>query len=502
MSPSRSRSQPALLAACLVGAGLLVTVAVALRGGRAPDASTADLRHRAAPGPDAREAPATPAELAAAPPRASPDLGAAAPLATKKPVGRTEPPAERAPESEPEPTRSAAGPTRIRGRVATPEGVGVPGVPVWLRSSAASTLDRTETDAAGGFELSAARARGPEELRVRVPRALPEHVVPRCELPLSPAHFAGTLALFEAHPWPPPAAGDVTGRLLSETGAWPDLEELVAGGLVLDLVSLAPADATLLVDEPFPRVDLRPELTPETRADGEVVLHFVFPDVPAGRYELQVSTLGPFRWVPTSREVVPPAAGLELMRYDLDATDEFTFRVLDARTGRPLEAWTAWRIRQTVSAENGVLMHAAPLSWPARIPRDAALDWSLHAPGYAPAFGDATAFRPDGEGGLVAQVELRPGFATRLLVLGRAPVMRPIQGAKVLADGVELGETGPRGLLDVWLPEPPKALEARWKGHRALRRPVPSPESAEARGRGQVLPLVLQGSTTGGGRPR
>lgn len=284
-------------------------------------------------------------------------------------------------------------------------------------------------------------------------------------------------------------AGDVRGRLRSESRAWPDLDALLQGGVTLELVQLEAPEGPPLV--------LRADLEPSEEPDGEIVLAFAFENVPAGRYALELSSLGPYRWAPERLVVSPPATGLELLRHDADRAEAVAFRVLDAATGEPVEGWRAWRLRRTVSETAGVLLQAGQLDL-----EQAAVDvigggleWSLGADGYAPAFGDERAFEPgpDGTSGArVATVELQRGWATRFVVLGRDPDMRVLPGVEIELDGDVVGRTDADGSLVARRAALPERLTVRWRDWIVERGELVACDDADARLRGHVTPVVLR----------
>jgi hypothetical protein len=274
--------------------------------------------------------------------------------------------------------------------------------------------------------------------------------------------------------------GSVSGLLRSESGAWNDLAGLLRGGVVVELFD--PADA---------RATRRAELEPVSEPDGSIAIAFRFEAVPPGSYRLGVTSLVAEVWEPASQPIDAPEREIVVWCRDRIGRVRLSFDVRDAETGAPVEGWSVNALRQTVSPDGGVLLQAAQLETEA-FPVDGRLDWSVVAPGYAPAFGDERLFVPEGEGSWSARVGLRRGWAARVVALARDPLMRPIEGARIEVDGAFAGLTGARGWLDVALPAEPEALAVSWNGLVTRVAPVPSSDSAEARLRGQILPVVLE----------
>jgi hypothetical protein len=305
--------------------------------------------------------------------------------------------------------------------------------------------------------VSAERAPAPRELAPGVEEAVSE--------------------LADAAPSP---TGPVAGLLRSESGGWNDLASLLQGGVVVELFVQGDARATR-----------RARLEPAQEPDGSTAIAFRFEAVPPGDYRLDVTSLVAEVWEPASQPIRAPADGLVVWCRDRIARVRLVFDVRDAQSGAPVEGWSASALRQTVTPEGGVLLQAAQLSTDA-FPIDGRLDWSLVAPGYAPAFGDERHFAPEDEGTWTVRVELRRGWAARVVALSRDPLMRPIEGARVEVDGNFAGLTGTRGWLDLALAAAPRTLAVRWNGREAQLAPPPAADAPESRLRGQMLPLVLE----------
>lgn len=350
--------------------------------------------------------------------------------------------------------------TGARGEAALPRAPARPAEEDEAADLVAAPPPAEEPPPAGELRTDPAAALGErEELP---PRPSPVVTAPRGALP----------------PAPEEALGVIAGRLRSTSGTWADIDRLVAGHVHLGLVDLD--DASFVAAA---------ELWVEQDPGGETWIGFRFAAVPEGDYELVVSSLEHQRWTPDRVHVRAPAEGLEIWCEDVRDTIELAFRVLDATTREPVPDWRAWTIRTEASAETGVFFHAGALDL-AGFPLDGRLTWSLAADGYAPAYGTEQDFLEEEDGRWVAEVLLREGWGTRFVVLGRDPVMRPLDGAEVLLDGRDVGRTGFDGSLDVSLDAEPTTLEVRW-GDWTLR-DAALPSAAQRAFRGQVTPLVLE----------
>jgi hypothetical protein len=284
----------------------------------------------------------------------------------------------------------------------------------------------------------------------------------------------GAEVLVYARRWPPPSAGNISGRLVTESGEWSEADHPALGSIVLDLVSVT-----------RPRISRRGELV--FAQDGSV--GFLFEEVPEGNYELTLSTLDSLRWTPQSLPVTPPAEGIEFLRYDQDDALPIVFRVFDAESKEPIEDFDAAHLQQTVSAENGVFMHAGPLESES-FAVDAGFRWSLWSRGYAPAFGDQSAFRKE-DGKLVTDVFLEPGWARRFVVLGPDPTMRPLAGAELLLDGESMGTTAADGSLTVQREAAPETIDVRFRDW-VLSSTSSSQDRTSDRVRGYTTALVVR----------
>ena len=243
---------------------------------------------------------------------------------------------------------------------------------------------------------------------------------------------------------------EVSGHLRSRKGTWDDLDRLIAGHVHIELIARDRAEPARTA-----------QLTRVDDPSGEVRIAFRFQGVPEGTYDLTISTTDHFRWVPASLEVTPPIKDLEIWCFDDRETLSVGFRVIDAETLEEIQGYSVWSVRTEVSEEKGVLFHAGPLEAD-KVPLDAPIQWRLWTDGYAPAAGDERAFAEEVEGRWIAEVHLRRGWGRRIVVLGADPVMRPLRGARVVLDGVEVGTTNDEGALDVELDQAPQLVSASY----------------------------------------
>lgn len=254
--------------------------------------------------------------------------------------------------------------------------------------------------------------------------------------------------------WPPPPVGSISGSLVPDSGVFGGDAATFLQGITLDLVS-----------REEPHVTRVAQLNPILDPDGRLVrMDFVAADLPALEFELTLSTLDRRRWYPETVLVLPPAEGVEFRCFNNDPTVGLEFEVVDAATGDPVEGWSAEQFRMSVSPENGVLLHAGPLSLD-DFPIESPLEWIIVADGYAPAFGDERAFSVDPDTGhWRARVQLHKGLGLRLVVLAPNPELRPAAGALVELDGQSVGTTGASGQLSLGPMEPPTLTRISWNG--------------------------------------
>ena len=160
--------------------------------------------------------------------------------------------------------------------------------------------------------------------------------------------------------------------------------------------------------------------------------------------------------------VVPPKSGLEFLRYDLDEGLPLAFEVFDHESGEAIEVYEARHIKQTNSAEHGILLHTGPIETE-RFPRDMPFTWSVEADGYSVVYGDERAFE-DEKKRRVARVELKPGWSTRFLIMGgkRGTRPQPLAGADVYLNLNFAGRTDANGGVSVYAEKEPESIEVRY----------------------------------------
>ena len=357
-----------------------------------------------------------------------------------------------------------------------------PGFGVIL-SGSGEVLATVRTDEGGAFSFGPRVLRGNRlEVRVEPPEGW---VVERPQRSVGGGGATTVELEFLAKPWPPEVAGDISGWLRAESGGFSPDTLPRPDHLILDLVSTQ-----------RPLIVRRGQLEPVPDEEGRTSYEFRFRDVPAGEYNLTLSSLDNYRWAPTSLLVAPPASNIEFLCYDLDETVALVFEVFDAVTQEPIQAFDARHIKQTNSELHGVFLHTGPLEG-RQFPRDMPFDWSVHAEGYATAYGTEASFAPDGDR-LVARVYLQRGWSTRFLVMGGKPSARPLPAAEIRLDGELVGRTGPNGALNVQLPGQPESIEVRYLDW-VLVEPVDLSASTGARRQSKVTPVILRPPGEAGG---
>ncbi|HVS17454.1 MAG TPA: carboxypeptidase-like regulatory domain-containing protein [Planctomycetota bacterium] len=211
-------------------------------------------------------------------------------------------------------------------------------------------------------------------------------------------------------------------------------------------------------------------LTSEPGPDGTTLGTFRFEDVLSADWVLRLHGLPPGAIEPESIELRPPSVALEFRRIDLGPLQSYGFLVSSAVDGSELPYHSCWfedaqgkALASASDAERGV----APLrDWPER----AAFEWIVESPGFQPAFGTSSAFTirnppvltPRGQRlrarGIFAEVPLRPGWGTRVLVRGPDGALPE---AAVLLDGLEVAKTDAQGRAWALAEQAPARIEAR-----------------------------------------
>jgi len=276
-----------------------------------------------------------------------------------------------------------------------------------------------------------------------------------------------------------PPVGAIRGELLREGGPWTEETLPARGSVLLDLVPLS-----------GPKHSRRAELASEPDGRGGLRLRFEFADLPRGEYELTLSSLGAWRWHPTTLRVSPPIDNVTFLRYDLDRCTPLVFHVTDRATGAALENFELRTLQLTPSQDNGVFLHTGPLQTQA-VPEDARFQWSLWAEGYRPVFGDESAFVRQGDA-RVAEVALERGWATKALVLMRDPTLKPAFRAEVWLDGAHAGLTDQDGMLALRADKPPSKIEVKLPGWHMTNDPLQPYNGKSPAQRGQVTIVILE----------
>lgn len=256
----------------------------------------------------------------------------------------------------------------------------------------------------------------------------------------------------------------------------------------------------------------------ESARDFELV------DVPAGRFELSISSFkSAFRWSPATLVVRSPARGLVFTCEDDVDTCSYRFELVDADSGQVLEktSCAVWH--------NGADPEDALYSGDAfELPEGMGFGWRATSPGYGIARGTHHAFA-EREGALVARVALGKGYGARLALRewtgegGGASLRRelasrgepvrsvtiklakdgvpiatsdddaqglhalrewsdqydalwrtstvapmPVAGATILADDVAVATSDAHGLVEFDLPAPPARIDVHIAGWRVV----------------------------------
>ena len=290
---------------------------------------------------------------------------------------------------------------------------------------------------------------------------LEEATVPTAEEPgervpiAAPPALAASAPVLPVEEEEPTPAGihSIHGVLVSDSGAFRSSASALVRGLHLDLVG-----------RDSPDVRQAAQLKPITNEEGALLrIEFSFDELPSEEFELTLSSLDAQEWYPKSMLVIAPAEDVEFRCLDRQETVALQFNVVDAATKEPIADWTARQFRSSVSAENGVLMHAGPLDL-AAFPVTSSLAWIVEAPGYAPAMGTELSFREDPDtGDWTARVELTKGYRVRLVVLAPNPELRPAAGAQVFLDGKSAGVTDGDGQLIIDASAAPTIAKVTWR---------------------------------------
>lgn len=272
----------------------------------------------------------------------------------------------------------------------------------------------------------------------------------------------GELIEIELRPWPPAAAGSISGILRTENGgfpahALPDIQQLA-----IQLESVG-----------APTLRRQAGINPSTDARGGRIYEFLVEDVPDCPFEVSVSSSGTYEWSPDSIVVSPPAAGLEFVRLEAPGELPITFRVVDAETGTVLRNFDARRIRHGIWEGRNSLLGLSPIAGE-QFGTGESLEWCVWADGYATHFGNQDDLHDRGDR-REAIVELRRGWNTLLVVAGQphGAERGALEGAQVLFDDEFVGLTDAAGKLLVERDFKPAEIRVRYQDWEPSHRLVP-----------------------------
>jgi hypothetical protein len=335
----------------------------------------------------------------------------------------------------------------LEGRVVDAAGAVVAGASLTLIDEAVSkarVVGTRQTDKDGRYRYEALKE-GAGTLKVATLRHEPQAAAVRL-----PAGFVATQDFVLQ---PLASAGDIRGRLESETGSF-----------------LSPIDVTLRARESAATAQGVPwEARCRVRweeVEGRHVGRFEFTALPVGTYEVRVNDVRDswLRWNPRSLTASPPSSELRFVVHDDLALAEFAFRARDADNGAKLDGVLA---ALDVKERRGVwrkLAYEAPVL--ERFPLELRFTWRLDLEGYRPAAGDEKVFSleetRDGRVWKFAEVDLERGWQEALRILG-GPKRKPLSGASVRLDGRDAGTSGNDGMVTVRSPERPRLIEVIYR---------------------------------------
>ncbi|HKD99998.1 MAG TPA: sigma-70 family RNA polymerase sigma factor [Planctomycetota bacterium] len=296
---------------------------------------------------------------------------------------------------------------------------------------------RAQTSSAGEFELRGLEA-GAYTLRATAPfhDAAVETVV------VEPGRVVERDLVLQRSP----SAGDVRGRVRSQTGRF---------DLAMSVEILAPNQppGTKLTDTPVEWSGL----------PNERVGTFRFEGIPAGRYTVYPAPPHPLVLAtrPKSLMVEPGDAEVEFELLDDDPeAAELVIEARDAASGAEIPMVD---VLCFVEGHGTQLMTNYTCGTPfyGGVPPDQRMQIDVRTVGYVPASGTDASFVEDGKGRRVMRVRLDPGWGITVFVEDDAGA--GVAGAAVLVDGEEAGVTDASGLLPIVRASAPRTLGARYR---------------------------------------
>jgi hypothetical protein len=190
---------------------------------------------------------------------------------------------------------------------------------------------------------------------------------------------------------------------------------------------------------------------------GRWIGEFRFDDVPAGDYELSLTSVADVS--PSYMRVSPPAEGLEFTLLDPRTPLHVVFSAIDAKTGAAISPLSALLLSSgcdnstwQLDREWNAIVHFGELDPGAR--------WMVSADGYAAAWGDSSAIT-----GLPAQpqvsAKLERGWGAEIVAFG--PHFVPLEGVKIALDGEIVGATDADGVLRAQRSTKPSNVAAAYR---------------------------------------
>lgn len=335
----------------------------------------------------------------------------------------------------------------LEGRVVDAAGTVVADASLTLTDETASkakVVGMRKTDKDGRYRYEALKG-GSGTMKVRTLRHKPQEAAVRL-----PAGFVATQDFVLE---PLASAGDIRGRVESETGSFS-----------------SPIDVTLRVQESGATTQGAPwEAQCRVRweeVEGRHVGRFEFTDLPVGTYEVHVSERRDswLRWNPRSLTASPPSSELRFVVHDDLALADFAFRARDADNGAKLDGvFAALAVKERRGVWRKVSYETPVLE---RFPLELHFTWRLDLEGYRPAVGDEKVFSleetRDGRVWRFAEVDLERGWQETFRILG-GPRQRPLAGATVRLDGRDAGTSAKDGMVTARAPEKPRLIEVIYR---------------------------------------